>query len=305
MWRWKFLLDPEESGSEGGGDDASDAGGVGGKGGGDTKEHPWDAIKPFLNEDGNLVVKNAGREVTLGPAAVVAEIQKSQTASKRLEEATAAQNEAAGEIQYAQDVAAALEDDEDAYFRLAEFQGFTRQEAQAVLDEEDQVGEVDELEVTPQVQYVERAQSQAEKDNAQWAHRERMKQVKAGIFADIDVGLDKDPRFATIMKGGGKRAGQVQSLAQRAVTRIVVSTGSEFDEGVLSAALDEVASDVEAFGGGNPPPPGAGAAYSGAPVLMPLPETRMKRPDPSDVQAYDRYCEEQITVLAHKSQAKD
>ena len=236
----------------------------------------------------------------MGPAAVVAEIQKSQTASARLEEATKVQNEAAGAIQYAEDVAAALDDDEAAYFRLAEAQGHTRQEAQAMLDEEDQV---ESEETKPQVQYVERAQSQTEKDTQAWAHLERMKQVKSGIFSDIDAGLDKDPRFATIMKGGGKRAAKVQQLAQRAVTRMVVSTGSEFDEGILSSALDEVADDVDVFKGENPPPPGAGAAYSGAPLLTPPPETPTKRPDHDDP-GYDKWVGERLGALQQAALAR-
>lgn len=298
---WKFLFDPEESGDVGGDGtgDSAEGSETGDDGAGEVK-HPWDVITPFLDGDGNLIVKKDGKEVAMGPAAVVAEIQKGQTASKRLEDATSARDEAEGAIQYAHDISAALEGDEAAYFRLAESRGFTQQEAQAMLDEE---GQVDEEPVEPKIQYVEREQSQAERDTQKWAHQERMKQVKSGIFSDIDVGLDKDPRFATIMKGGGKRAAKVQTLAQRAVTRMVVSTGQEFDEALLSAALDEVADDVDVFGGETPPPPGVGAAYSGAPLLTPPPETPTKRPSHDDP-GYDRWVGEQLGAIERESLAK-
>jgi len=302
-WHHRQLFDPAVEGSaKGGGVDETEESTEGGgrdSDGQSSDSGGWDDLKPFLKE-GKLVVQVNGKERALGPAEVKAELQKGFAGSAQLEAAAAHRAETEGNLQYAQDFEAAIGDgDREAFFRLAEAKGISQEEAENLLSQfEEEPEGTEELGAKPEVQYVERPVSAAEKDQDQWVRKQRLKQVREEIHANVDVGVDTDPRFATIMKAGGSKADELRQLAKNNVKRIVVSEGADYSEAVRGQALDEVAHFLDIFGSvdGTPLPPGAGPApFGGVAAVVPLPEQRMKRPDPAHPD-YEKWVVQQMLV---------
>lgn len=292
--RWKsILLDPNEGETPSGSTSLPSASKPAEPASGEkTAAHPWEAITPFLDEKGNLEITVDGETRSLGPAEVQAELQKGLAGSARLEEAAKAQEN----VRYAEDVSSALErDDVDAYFRVAAARGWNEEEAQTLLEhfEPNEVAEdpAPEEEAAP-VKYVERTPTPEEKQTAAWARAEQLKQVRHAIHSDVDAGLDKDPRFAKIIKSGGTRADELRTMAQNVVKRIVVSEGVEYTDSVRGRALDEIGHALTVFSGnagqisqqalgasGDPLIPGTGPApFSGAPEFAIESPTAPNRP---------------------------